>query len=284
MAERQGFLFYHDWITSLQKLPPDQAMHVLSALTEYSQTGERPQMENLAEEIMCDLLANQIDRDKEKYQAVCERNQQNGKRGGRPKSQNRPVSEKPTGFFKTQSNPEKPKKPDIDTDLDLDLDLDTDLDKKDTPPISPQGDDRPPECPAQAENLMVKTAGGAEKSVRHSKTLVQERFEKFWAEYPKKVGKKKAQDAFKRLKVDDQLLTRMLAALEWQKQCRQWTDEGGRYIPNPTTWLNQGRWDDEPAEGGSHNGGQELGSPSVRAGGAGTQNAPAPSGKYGNYY
>ena len=25
----------------------------------------------------------------------------------------------------------------------------------------------------------------------------------------------------------------------------QWTKEGGQYIPNPTTWLNQGRWDDK---------------------------------------
>lgn len=24
--------------------------------------------------------------------------------------------------------------------------------------------------------------------------------------------------------------------------------ENGRYIPNPTTWLNQGRWDDEVTE------------------------------------
>ena len=108
MAERQGFLFYHDWITSLQKLPPDQAMHVLSALTEYSQTGERPQMENLAEEIMCDLLANQIDRDKEKYQAVCERNQQNGKRGGRPNPKTDRFLKNPPVFLKpnqTQRNP-----------------------------------------------------------------------------------------------------------------------------------------------------------------------------------
>lgn len=36
--------------------------------------------------------------------------------------------------------------------------------------------------------------------------------------------------------------------------------------------------------GVGYGGKQELGSPPVRAGGAGTQNAPAPSGKYGNYY
>ncbi len=28
----------------------------------------------------------------------------------------------------------------------------------------------------------------------------------------------------------------------------QWQREGGRYIPNPATWLNRGRWDDEYEE------------------------------------
>jgi hypothetical protein len=26
----------------------------------------------------------------------------------------------------------------------------------------------------------------------------------------------------------------------------QWLREGGRFIPNPATWLNQERWGDEP--------------------------------------
>jgi hypothetical protein len=27
---------------------------------------------------------------------------------------------------------------------------------------------------------------------------------------------------------------------------RQWTDEGGKYIPHPATWLNNHRWEDQP--------------------------------------
>ena len=37
----------------------------------------------------------------------------------------------------------------------------------------------------------------------------------------------------------------MLAALEQQRQSHDWQKEGGRYIPYPATWLNQGRWEDE---------------------------------------
>jgi hypothetical protein len=28
----------------------------------------------------------------------------------------------------------------------------------------------------------------------------------------------------------------------------QWRKDGGQFIPNPATWLNQGRWDDQGPE------------------------------------
>ena len=37
----------------------------------------------------------------------------------------------------------------------------------------------------------------------------------------------------------------MLAAIEKQKQSAQWQDNGGQFIPHPSTWLNQRRWEDE---------------------------------------
>ena len=37
----------------------------------------------------------------------------------------------------------------------------------------------------------------------------------------------------------------LLTAIERQKCGRQWQEDGGKYIPNPATWLNQGRWEDE---------------------------------------
>lgn len=66
-------------------------------------------------------------------------------------------------------------------------------------------------------------------------------FSDFWKAYPTKVGKKAAASAFKKaLRVTT--VETMLGAIESQKRSKRWT-EG--YIPNPATWLNQGRWDDE---------------------------------------
>lgn len=67
-------------------------------------------------------------------------------------------------------------------------------------------------------------------------------FDVFWAEYPKKVGKEAARKAFAKVKVPIETLT---AAIQRQKGSDQWTRDNGQYIPNPATWLNQGRWEDE---------------------------------------
>lgn len=67
-------------------------------------------------------------------------------------------------------------------------------------------------------------------------------FEQFWQAYPKKVGKGEARKAFAKVKAP---LKTLLESVDRQKQSVQWHKEGGQYIPNPATWLNQGRWEDE---------------------------------------
>lgn len=100
------------------------------------------------------------------------------------------------------------------------------------------------------ESLKVETAGGtgSEKPENHSKTLAEKRFDEFWAAYPKKVGKKVAAAAWNKIKPDTELHSKIIASVEKAKRTEQWQRENGRFIPNPSTWLNQGRWDDEYEE------------------------------------
>lgn len=80
--------------------------------------------------------------------------------------------------------------------------------------------------------------------------LTGDAFERFWAVYPRKVGKQSAKRAFEKVKVP---LETLVTAVERQKCSAQWTRDNGQYIPHPTTWLNQGRWDDElPEDEGGH--------------------------------
>lgn len=79
-------------------------------------------------------------------------------------------------------------------------------------------------------------------------------FESFWSAYPRKVGKDAAFKAFSKRRPDDALLGEMLAAIAAQglvDRCRKGED---RFVPHPSTWLNEGRWTDEPS-GQAANGG-----------------------------
>src|SRR6266850_7129025 len=65
----------------------------------------------------------------------------------------------------------------------------------------------------------------------------------FWIAYPRKIGKAKALKAYIALKPDDALQKTMLVAIGRQRQSEQWSTL--RFIPHPTTWLNERRWEDE---------------------------------------
>lgn len=70
-------------------------------------------------------------------------------------------------------------------------------------------------------------------------------FDRFWSCYPKKVGKAAAQKAWGRLNGKRPDIEVVITKLEELKASDQWTEQNGRFIPNPATWLNRGGWDDE---------------------------------------
>lgn len=96
-------------------------------------------------------------------------------------------------------------------------------------PISPDGEMRPK---AQPVSRFAKPNG----------------FAQFWEAYPSKVGKPVAEKAYakalKRIPGPDPPAV-LLAAIGRARTSRKWLDG---IIPNPSTWLNQDRWLDEPAE------------------------------------
>ena len=71
-------------------------------------------------------------------------------------------------------------------------------------------------------------------------------FDAFWEAYPRARRKAKAaarnafSKAIKKVSLDD-----MLKALDQHKLQEQWKKDGGQFIPMPSTWLNQERWEDE---------------------------------------
>jgi hypothetical protein len=125
-------------------------------------------------------------------------------------------------------------------------------------PTTPDGEDggeTEQENNQLGESLTVQTAGmAAGKGTREqpSKTLAERRFDEFWTAYPKKVGKKAAWSAWNKIKPDTELYDKIMTAIGRARATDQWQRENGRFIPNPATWLNQGRWDDEYEEGATN--------------------------------
>ena len=74
-------------------------------------------------------------------------------------------------------------------------------------------------------------------------------FESFWNVYPKgrKVGKQAALKAWKKIKPSQSLMNHIVIAITEQSSNGHFKGSRGEdFIPLPATWLNQGRWDDEP--------------------------------------
>ena len=101
-----------------------------------------------------------------------------------------------------------------------------------TPHGGVEGGDEQPEQPEQPPP-------SRRKPVEYS-----EAFRAFWEQYPNKVGKDAAFKAWKKAKHKPGL-PEILAAIQRARGSPKWLKDGGEYIPNPATWLNQGRWADE---------------------------------------
>jgi len=95
----------------------------------------------------------------------------------------------------------------------------------------------------QDERISVSDALAREEKRRevHKPTREPDGFAEFWSAYPKKVGKGAAETAWRKLRPPSGVC---VSAVESAKRSAQWQKDGGQFIPNPATWLNQRRWED----------------------------------------
>jgi hypothetical protein len=92
------------------------------------------------------------------------------------------------------------------------------------------------------ESLAQKTSKRRSRDV----PLIDPGFQEFWNLYPRKVGKGKAEEAWLAIGISNGTLGAIIKALSWQVKSEQWKEGRGRFIPHPTTYLIQRRWEDEP--------------------------------------
>lgn len=143
MSDKKSFVFYTEYREHLEMLPPEQIGELMLALIDYQETGEVPDLPKGSALAMCfSFIKKRMDKDNIKYEEKCERNKENGKKGGRPAKE--PVIEetdnnpkKPNGFSEnrtvieeTDNNPTEPRKADNDNEYDSDNEYDNDCDNE----------------------------------------------------------------------------------------------------------------------------------------------------------
>jgi hypothetical protein len=72
--------------------------------------------------------------------------------------------------------------------------------------------------------------------------------ERFWKQYPRRVGRKKTFAILKSIRARGEVTFAVLMAGVARIPINE-----PKFIPHPTTWLNQGRWDDEVLPAGGPN-------------------------------
>ena len=102
----------------------------------------------------------------------------------------------------------------------------------------------------ETETETEERRGETEERRDCAPTTRESAFETFWRAYPRKTAKGEARKAWAKLDPVGGLLDTIMAAVEAQKNSRQWLADGGRFIPHASTWLNQARWEDEVVDNG----------------------------------
>ena len=157
LKEKTGFILYKNFENQFSLLSLEERGRLITVIFEYARSGEISIELSLIEQMAFSIIKECLDRDREEYEARCEQNGKNGKRGGRPKkdlqSDGSIFSPKTERFF------EKPKKADKDMDMemdkdkdiDTDMDMDTELDMDNRSALSVSASPRSADAPRTEE-------------------------------------------------------------------------------------------------------------------------------------
>ena len=84
--DKNSFLIYLDYQEQFELLTDEQAGQLIKAIIKYEKTGEITKLEGMIK-MAFSFIKTQLDRDREKYNKKCEKNKENGRKGGRPKKE-----------------------------------------------------------------------------------------------------------------------------------------------------------------------------------------------------
>ncbi len=118
--DKESFLIYKSFYEPISAFSNEQLGRLFRAIFVYQISGKENQDADIA--IAFKFFKNQFRLDDIKYQEICEKRRENGKKGGRPKKAN--------GFEESKRFSEKPKKADNDNEKENENDNENDNEKE----------------------------------------------------------------------------------------------------------------------------------------------------------
>ncbi len=96
--DKVSFLIYLEYEEQFNLLSDEQLGQLMRAIMSYEKTGKEPQLDGMLK-MAFSFIKTRLDKDREKYKSKCEKNKQNGAKGGRPKKQTQKEKAKKTERF-----------------------------------------------------------------------------------------------------------------------------------------------------------------------------------------
>lgn len=79
---------------------------------------------------------------------------------------------------------------------------------------------------------------------KKSEKQFENMFNEFWTSYPKKRNKQKCKEWYLKNKPTEELHGKILLGITFYSSTEDWKKDNGQFIPYPSTFLNQKRWED----------------------------------------
>lgn len=79
---------------------------------------------------------------------------------------------------------------------------------------------------------------------KKSEKQFEDMFNEFWKSYPRKRNKQKCKEWYLKNKPTEELHGKILLGITFYSSTEDWKKDNGQFIPYPSTFLNQKRWED----------------------------------------
>lgn len=240
---REGMIIYHEFAEGIAAMSDADAGKLLKALLAYSVNGEDATPKGTAA-ILYPVMRRKVDRDNQKYAELCETRSKAAKTAASARWSQRDEHQDededdlkcvthanacpthpnacPTHFDACENMRQMPTETETETI---------------TETITKSTEDIYMAKPAKRRLTAKKQTGQLD-------TTQQERFDRFWAAYPRREKKSAAMAAWQKINPDDSLTDTIVQAVA----VAETHDERFRerqYIPHPATWLNGAEWEND---------------------------------------